>query len=325
MTNSEAQTGIQRSNDLWFSDGDLIIQVANTSFRVYARILAARSTVLADMLAFPPPIDDVTNSNDTADGIPPVRLFDTDADAELFFRAIFDSNFFMPPPSPTDLLLVLEVLRLSSKYDAQDLFRRALLHLEAVYPTSLLKFLAVPHKSHINYADGALAGHFSALTAAMAFDARWLLPAVYYEISCYPIREILAAGEAWDSLAASQGHILSTHSRRLDFLRAVNTFRFYTVVESWCDDRDLCHHNSLYCAEKLVNFIARDDSMEPLRYWTDETVDAYKYMRCDACREEVEEDIERAQQEVWKGLPGAFGVAGLPELQKMKQAVMGSG
>ncbi|KAJ6631927.1 hypothetical protein B0H10DRAFT_1770795, partial [Mycena sp. CBHHK59/15] len=138
---------IQRSKELWLSDGDLIIQAENLSFRICAKVFAANSAVFADMLEFPPPVGDATNK-DTVDGLPVVRLFDSDAETALFLKAIFDATFFRPPPSPTELPVVLDILRISNKYDAQELFGRALFHLEAVYPTSLPEFLDVPRKLH---------------------------------------------------------------------------------------------------------------------------------------------------------------------------------
>jgi hypothetical protein len=78
---------MQCSKELWFPDGDLVVQVEKISFRIYAKGLAESSTVFAAMLALPQPVE-----GDTVDGLPVVRLFDTDADAALLLKALFDKT-----------------------------------------------------------------------------------------------------------------------------------------------------------------------------------------------------------------------------------------
>jgi hypothetical protein len=47
----------QRVQDLWFEDGNLVIQAGNSQCRVYRGVLATRSLVFKDMLSFPQPSD----------------------------------------------------------------------------------------------------------------------------------------------------------------------------------------------------------------------------------------------------------------------------
>ncbi|KAJ7249906.1 hypothetical protein C8J57DRAFT_1723743 [Mycena rebaudengoi] len=313
---------MQRSKELWFPDGDLVVQVEKISFRIYAKGLAESSTVFAAMLALPQPVE-----GDTVDGLPVVRLFDTDADAALLLKALFDkticSRFFQPPPARTGLLLVLDIMRMSNKYDAQKLFKRAVLHLEAVYCTSLSALLEAPHHSHMKYPKGLLAGHLSVLAAAEKFDARWILPCVYYEISCYPISDILDIGAAWDALPrTTRRDILWTHAQRLDRIRVMNQFMFADV---WgCDSPQSCPYNKLDCAAILLGFIGCDGVIDPLRYWTEEERKSYRESVCEVCLEDFEKDIEKGREEVWNDLPEDFGFDGWTEVHKMREEVMGT-
>lgn len=75
-------------DDIWFEDGNLILQTDTALFRVYSGLLAARSSVFKDMLAFPPPPE----GNLTLDGCPVVRLYDSTEDVRYFLNAIFDSG-----------------------------------------------------------------------------------------------------------------------------------------------------------------------------------------------------------------------------------------
>ncbi len=45
--------GPQPFNDLWFSDGSVVLRTESYLFRVHKSILARESTVFADMFAFP--------------------------------------------------------------------------------------------------------------------------------------------------------------------------------------------------------------------------------------------------------------------------------
>ncbi|KAJ6449171.1 hypothetical protein DFH09DRAFT_1342795 [Mycena vulgaris] len=105
------------------------------------------------MLSFPPPVGNTAdNDRETVDGLPAVHLFDSDADATLFLK-VFSGPCHR---QPNELPVVLDILRLVNKYDAQELFRRALLHPGAIYPTSIPESLKVPGHLHIEYPDGKL-------------------------------------------------------------------------------------------------------------------------------------------------------------------------
>jgi hypothetical protein len=78
----------QRHQELWFDDGNIVIQAGNTQFRVYRGVLAARSTVFQDMLSFPQPPD-----SELVEGCPLVQLHDSTAEVTVFLKAIFDSGW----------------------------------------------------------------------------------------------------------------------------------------------------------------------------------------------------------------------------------------
>jgi hypothetical protein len=69
----------RRVRDLWFEDGNIIIQAGNSQFRLYRGILSARSPVFHDMLAIPQPPD-----CELVDGCPIVRLPDPESQVTPF-------------------------------------------------------------------------------------------------------------------------------------------------------------------------------------------------------------------------------------------------
>ncbi|KAJ7100470.1 hypothetical protein C8R44DRAFT_566597, partial [Mycena epipterygia] len=121
-----------RIQELWFGDGNLIIQAAN-QFRVYRGILAARLPVFQDMLSFPQPPD-----SEIIDGCPRVRLPDSAMDVRVFLKCSSHSGrFFRPFPASTDFDVIVGYLRLGHKYGVDYLRRHALIHLSSGYPTTL--------------------------------------------------------------------------------------------------------------------------------------------------------------------------------------------
>ncbi|KAJ7309304.1 hypothetical protein DFH08DRAFT_719256 [Mycena albidolilacea] len=305
------------SRQIWFSDGNIILEAANTSFRVYSQLVAAKSTVLADILAFP---------QYTLHEIPVVRLLDAAEDLKALLRAILDSNFFMPPPSPTHLSTVLAILQLASKYDITYLFQRALLHLDTLYPTDLNNFLAISPTSHITFPEPPISGHLEVLKAAMDVDAPWLLPAVHYSIACAPLRQIIVLGTPWAALPElTRNLILMAHSWRLDRCHKVHAFALRNEPRSAsakCTDQLGCARAVAHCARTLMGLIARDQPVDPLRFWDEVGLARYEGVRCTGCRAGMREESAQAREDVWAGLPRTFECATWPELREMKEATM---
>ncbi|KAJ7663670.1 hypothetical protein B0H17DRAFT_867480, partial [Mycena rosella] len=123
---------LERVESLWFDDGNIVICAHNVLFRVFRGILAARSPVFAEMLAFPQAED-----AETIDGCPVLHLDDSAADTMYFLKAIFDYEFFAPYPAKTDFDAIHGILRLGQKYRVEPLRRRALQHLSSAHPTTL--------------------------------------------------------------------------------------------------------------------------------------------------------------------------------------------
>ncbi|KAJ6475997.1 hypothetical protein C8R47DRAFT_985513, partial [Mycena vitilis] len=178
----------------------LVLKAENNIFRVTKSILAARSSVFRDMVAFPQPPGDEA---EIIDGCPVVQLHDFAADVDVFLRAIFDSSYFMPPPEPVELHVLLGILRLSHKYDVRYLLLRAIKHLGVRFlPTAVDQVRLSRQCDHIQYPDdnqSPCTGLTSIIIAATAVGALWLLPFAYYEASIYTKRVVTSAlGEGAD-------------------------------------------------------------------------------------------------------------------------------
>ncbi|KAJ7162302.1 hypothetical protein C8R46DRAFT_903935 [Mycena filopes] len=128
------RTSVKRSPDVWFEDGTIILEAEDTQFKVFKGMLAANSTVFADMLVVgsTPPNGD----SEMVDDCPVVQVYDTALDLKHFLKAIHHVGYY-DPAETKDFLLIAAILRLSTKYNVDFLRRRALAHVSSLYPTTL--------------------------------------------------------------------------------------------------------------------------------------------------------------------------------------------
>lgn len=97
---------MQRSPELWFSDGSIVLQVRlllcpsvspthinykaeSTQFRVYRGILTANSPLFADLFSVPQPLE---NTN-LVEGCTVIILQDSVQDLTYFLKALHDSRY----------------------------------------------------------------------------------------------------------------------------------------------------------------------------------------------------------------------------------------
>ncbi|KAJ7366518.1 hypothetical protein DFH08DRAFT_834681 [Mycena albidolilacea] len=58
-----SETPLVRSTEYWFDDGNIILQVESTQFRLTKGLLSMHSTVFRDMFMIPLPADEPTVEN----------------------------------------------------------------------------------------------------------------------------------------------------------------------------------------------------------------------------------------------------------------------
>ena len=76
-----------RSTDVWFGDGNIVLEAEGIVFKIFSGILACNSAVFAEMFTFPQPPD-----VDQYAKCPLVHLTDSSIDLANFLRAIHDAR-----------------------------------------------------------------------------------------------------------------------------------------------------------------------------------------------------------------------------------------
>ncbi|KAJ7500428.1 hypothetical protein B0H11DRAFT_1995338 [Mycena galericulata] len=323
-----------RIPELWFEDGNIVIQAGNSQFRVHRGILASCSPVFQDMLSFPQP-----SESELVQGCPLVLLHDSAADVAVFLRAIFDSSFFMPFPIRTKFDVVLGCLRLGHKYGVDYLRRRALIHLSSGYPTTLSeldtrachKDPSVSISETISWRWPDLESHtIFLIELAREVEAPWILPVAFYNLSifCRKLGKDIFHGTVYhgvrtclsiqDQSAFINGHIVQMHSATTDVLR----FLSHPMDIEGCLVPTYCHEKRLEAIESIREVI-RDNPSNPLNVWDEDDWERLQDV-CRVCLAALKTTHQNARQTFWDKLPELYGLPPWEVLEKMKVDAIGT-
>ncbi|KAJ7500446.1 hypothetical protein B0H11DRAFT_2275722 [Mycena galericulata] len=325
----------QRIPELWFDDGNIVIQAGNNQFRVYRGILAARSSVFQDMFSFPQPAD-----SELVDGCPLVRLPDLASDVTMFLRAIFDSSFFKPFPAPTTFETIKGCLRLGHKYEVDYLHRRALIHLSSTYDTTLSGWdnllitsgnPDIPEVAAMSWMRPDLPT-FKILEIQLIREmgALWLLPGTFYCLSVWldEIRSDILQGGVYkdeptrfsveDQDACFRGHAIQTQSVTTDILR----FLSHPLNIQGCTTSGTCYRGRLAAIEGIREMVLQNPTTA-LNIWGKRDWETLEGV-CPTCLTALKTTHQTARQAFWNKLPEIYGLPPWNELEEMKVAAIGT-
>jgi hypothetical protein len=228
----------------------------------------------------------------------------------------------MPSPSPADFGTVIGILRLAHKYDVQYLFRRALSHLDFMYPMNFHAFEAVnnrnPRDAAVHYVENAsgIRPHLITLRVASQVGATWLLPTAYYSVCTYS--SFFEAGKDWIALGPEAQQTCLNSQIEL----AEGTAMTYMFVDETGKDCSVCS-SSEDCATLVRDALAHlgqsaaaEADLNPLGEWL------FSDLICSLCRDCGLAALNYhtcGQLDFWKRMPGIFGLPEWEELIKMKE------
>ncbi|KAJ6548093.1 hypothetical protein DFH09DRAFT_1169783 [Mycena vulgaris] len=309
----------QRVQDLWFEDGNIVIQAGNSQFRVYRGILAARSPLV--------------------DGCPLVQLTDAETEVTDFLKAIFIPEYFAPFPALTKFEIIVGCLRLSQKYEVDYLRRRALIHLSSGHRTTLSEWdSSAYHReptttrspSEIiswSWPDDP-ASSICVVQLAREVGALWVLPVAFYRISggFEKLARDVFHGTVFNGAPAS----LSSHDQQ-SFVngQAAQIRGVSDIMAFLCDPPNIADCESpAACglirlqALRIIRPRVRACTSLPLHVWTSAL---WKFLKvCPACLAVLKTTHAAAQQVFWDKLPAVYGLPSWAELEAMKAAAIGN-
>ncbi|KAJ7106402.1 hypothetical protein C8R43DRAFT_1045799 [Mycena crocata] len=323
----------QRVPDLWFEDGNLVIQAGDTQFRVYRGILAKRSPIFQDMLSLPQPAD-----SELVAGCPMVRISDSALEATAFLKAIFLPESFKPYPAETTYDTLVGCLRLGHKYGVDSLRRQALIHLSSYHPTSLSTWDHTDwvDDGHLSFAPISwafprdLKYNLSVVQVAREVDAPWVLPITFYRLSNALStgrlgREIFL-GTVYNGVLTSlseQDQVSFLRGHNIQNKSATDVLRFLSHPQEidGCKSPTRCFMERIRVLDDLREGI-RKNSCISLNIWHVEGWDRFNDL-CPTCRDALRKTHARARQAFWDKLPEMYALPPWKELEKLKVAAIG--
>ncbi|KII84009.1 hypothetical protein PLICRDRAFT_58140 [Plicaturopsis crispa FD-325 SS-3] len=291
-----------RSSTVWYQDGSIVLQAANTRFRVHHTILAKNSPIFGDMMSIGEP-----GGDENVEGCPLVVLHDSAEDLETLLRALYDRQYF-DPRKTQPLSVITPILRLSKKYEIQYLYDDALGILTTEYPDTLKgwdeKFQrSVP--AITRYAGLS----FDVANLARELDLQSLLPCALYRCLLQDLERIL------DGITDPEtSHVLklSPHNQRVVMLGLPKVMCWsMNTACMWIGEgmQEMKQCNSKKCKRGFKGMSDYFRSAFPrsraLHRWSSK----WDHKFCEKCLEVVKPRYEERRAHFWTQLPVYFDLA----------------
>ncbi|GJE89894.1 hypothetical protein PsYK624_060060 [Phanerochaete sordida] len=307
-----------RSEDLWFEDGNVILAAEGMSFRVHKGILTLRSDVFKTLL------DDA--SLERLEGCPVFRVEDKGKDLHDLLYIIYNGgksdwlNSTRPTIAYHDFRRVVDI---ALKYNIEDVIREAEYRLSQAFPTDSLA-------SWYSTGNNALSLRFSslecidALRISRLLAVNSILPLVFYECcNIAPFMKIVRGvkldGIPEPIMLSQDDLALCLQGREMliqESSRIMRVFQelLFAAPSDRCTLQPHCRQALL-----LLSLSASDaklylepNVLYPMDNWLDEHEAKPDSKPCRHCDATLRERIDTRREEVWSKLGKIFGIAEWP-------------
>nr|GAT49448.1 predicted protein [Mycena chlorophos] len=314
-------TELHRIEELWFDDGNIVLQAGYAQYKVFRGILARHSVVFQDMFAFPQPPDE-----ESVDGCPLVHLPDAEVEVTPFLKALFEPNYFPPFPMKTKLVTLYGCLRLSSKYGVDAIRTNALKHLTSMFHTSFDEW---DDERSVEDLDNEYPQYLvCCLQLGYEVDAAWTLPCMYYTLATYfdVLKLSQFHGVRWRGI---EGKIAEAHQGAVMAGAEEQMRECWNVVLDVLADPSIleqCETSNACGAAILARLHAfqrdnREFCRDPLSMWQPSDWTALRV--CPDCHSRLKRKVEAKQQAFWDRLPEIYGLPSWAELEARKKVALG--
>ncbi|KAJ7762633.1 hypothetical protein B0H16DRAFT_1311684 [Mycena metata] len=305
---SESDASCKPVEELWFSDGTLVLVAGTSMFRVYGGLLAKHSPVFGHMLESPQ-----SDDAELIDGTPVVHLADNQDDLKYFLSALIDYEFFGAFPATTTFDTIAGIIRLSKKYEVGSLRKRALIHLSSAFPMTREEFPASPSWTL------PPTQWIRVILLAREMSLDWILPTAFYQLLENPTPSQLVDGINIDGVQfelAPQDRLRAIEQSIVICRRASAEI----VYSLWGPAHMVgCYHyntkqRASSCStgrleSRKVVETRMKENVFPMNLWTAEYFTAMDV--CNGCRYKMQPAHQEAVDVFWAGLPERFGLPGV--------------
>ncbi|KAF7368663.1 hypothetical protein MVEN_00190600 [Mycena venus] len=302
-TESESEGGQPVRSDIWFDDGNIIVQAEDTQFRVYRGTLCSTSEVFKDT------ISNMIEAKGI-EGCPILFLSDYAADVTYIFRTIF-YRWSYQDHEPLPFGAISAFLRLGRKYEMKPLFDGALRRLTAVFPQSIEQYASGNMNKNIVFDNPEAPDRRSeividTIVLARTLELPFLLPSAFWFAST----NILSIGTK-NIGAISEGD-------RVTIFSAVNPLRvaYADYLFDWLDETKV---EAAGCS--LPQTCGPTKVSHSLNFWKPPGSALVLSWRpaaaqglCRSCAGLGKKRYGEGAKRLWKELPSFFGLPAWEEL-----------
>ncbi|PCH44675.1 hypothetical protein WOLCODRAFT_165315 [Wolfiporia cocos MD-104 SS10] len=301
---------LERDNDLWYEDGNVILVAQGVGLRVYRGHLAQRSEVFRDLFTFAKP-----EQREMFCDCPVIRLDDTCQDIRCFLSALLHGSRLLRPIASADIsfAFLASVVRMGNKYHAFDLENHALARLKAFFTDSFSDSeLLLDPEDNVHFSmdltDAIAAVNLARLTNASSMlpvallmccglDAAYILSGVLREdgtLECLSLEDKLRCVEARAILRAEAIVSIDTI---FDLLPVHGHTKAVRAMRKTLMENAQYHTNGAELLCSRIPWIRKQSSLQGLEQAV-----------CASCRVTLELKDLKVRKEVWDALPSYFGL-----------------
>ncbi|EKM49651.1 uncharacterized protein PHACADRAFT_214184 [Phanerochaete carnosa HHB-10118-sp] len=307
---------LSRHPDLWFEDGNIVLQAEDTVFKVFKSVLSKHALLFADIFSLPQP----SKEQEQYDGCVLVKVHDEPKHMATFLQAIFDPTFLLGDSCSGHEYA--ELLRLSTKYQAHSLRRQVFTFLQHDYPDTLSKYDHVVGDGCQCSVSRGVKGRGWALDAAVAnaardADAPLLLPAALLSLYSAGMDIIVDAGSSGLLQPLNRDVLLKaipgmwSLGKELTF-EPLFSEQMHITTKCNSTSTGACFRNRHKLRAELEVAPSLMNPVTPVSFQPGGTVAGF----CSSCQKAVQERYEKVRQEAWDKIPEAFR---LPEWDEMRK------
>ncbi|TEB24230.1 hypothetical protein FA13DRAFT_1818078 [Coprinellus micaceus] len=321
---------LKRSEEVWFDDGNIVLQAGDKQFKVHRGVLAKHSPIFSDLFQIPHPHDEPT-----VDGCPIVELHDSPEDVEHVLKALYGLGDYLNSDLNLHISVVAAMIRLGRKYEIPHLSAESMRLLKREYPTTLEENDELDHHSYHNIrvtmpdrtrgpsdADETedeteddtdnFAVILGIVKLAHECHIQSILPALYLQLTRFPLEDILRPDTQlpldvlWSCICGRD--------------KLLNVWRDRTHAmgrSEKCFSKADCKMSIMSLLEDLK--LPDADLASILQPWDTfaEVWDDSLQSLCEECTQEAKELHEKDREATWTSLPELFKLSSWDNLKNV--------
>ncbi|KZP08425.1 hypothetical protein FIBSPDRAFT_802984 [Athelia psychrophila] len=300
-------------SDVWFEDGNIVIQAEQTQFKVLRSVLAAQSSVFQGMFSIPQP---PSEKQEAVDGCAVVHVTDSAIDIAIALRALFLRGYVSR--KALSITIVAAFVRIGTKYEIEILRAEGLERLFYEYPSTLSDYDRMDSWSRIGYSWGV---NIDAANLAREQNLLSVLPTALYELCCVYDAQGLTSGIPRDdgtTAMISPTDLITCFIAR----ESVAKVQLKTTF-AWINPSPLTPSSCLTppkCIESRMQVMAiillPPNNILGLKCWRFGQMYEPVDNMCARCQEVAKKLHKCGRVEFWNKMPGIFGLPEWAEINK---------